>query len=292
MPIRGPGGSRVTRLATACAVVLLAGACFGSSSGPEPTAPSASAKAAAGPAATETAPPEPDPPPKEGECRGVSVDQLRTIINDEPPVPCKRAHTVVTFFVGTLPESATEDAIAPADERVEAAADRTCRSRFDGYVGGNRRDRRLSMLTPTYFLPPSEQWNRGARWVRCDVYAYATPTELTDLPRSLEGVLNRDRTSARFGRCSPVSPNAPGFRHVICQEPHQWRAVAITTVGGAKEAYPGPRTVQDRARESCEEPVRDYLQTDAAFSYGFEVPQRDTWSDGDRAGLCWARTNE
>jgi hypothetical protein len=283
--------SRVARQVAACAVLLLTTACFGSSTGPEPSAPSSSAGAAArAPTATPT--PEPDPPPEEGECRGVSVAQLRTIVNDEPPVPCRRPHTVVTYFVDTLPESATRDAIAPADERVEAAADRICRSQFADYVGGNRSDRRLSMLTPTYFLPPSEQWNFGARWVRCDVYAYATPTRLADLPRSLEGALERGRTSEDFARCSPVSPNAQSFRHVVCTEPHQWRAVATTTVGGENERYPGARTVQERARSRCEAPVREYLQTDAAFSYGFEVPQQDAWSDGDRIGLCWARTAE
>ena len=285
-------GRRLARLAAVCAVPLLASGCFGSSTVPEPSAPSSAADAAAAEPPTESATPEPDPPPQEGECRGVSVQQLRTIVNDEPPVPCRRAHTVVTFFVDTLPRSATRDAIAPADERVETAADRTCRSEFPDYVGGNRTDRRLSMLTPTYFLPPSEQWNFGARWVRCDVYAYATPSELADLPRSLEGALDRERTSRRLGRCSPVSPSAEGFRHVICAEPHQWRAVDTTKVGGKNERYPGARTIQDRARQRCEEPVRDYLQTDAAFSYGFEVPQRDAWSDGDRTALCWARTNE
>jgi hypothetical protein len=285
-------GRRPARLTAACAAALLASGCFGSSTGPEPTLPSKSAGAAAAQAPSESATPDPEPPPEVGECRGVSIDQLRTIVNDEPSVPCGRAHTVVTFFVDTLPESATRDAIAPADERVETAADRTCRSEFPDYVGGNASDRRLSMLTPTYFLPPSEQWNFGARWVRCDVYAYATPTELANLPRSLEGALDRNRTGQDFARCSPVSPNAEGFRHVICQEPHQWRAVATTTVGGDNERYPGARTVQDRARQRCEEPVRDYLQTDAAFSYGFEVPQSDAWSDGDRIALCWARTNE
>ena len=40
---------------------------------------------------------------------------------------------------------------------------------------------------------------------------------------------------------------------------------------------------------SRESPTRRFYD---AISYGFEVPQRDAWSDGDRTALCWARTNE
>jgi hypothetical protein len=180
----------------------------------------------------------------------------------------------VTFFVGQLPASATRDAVASSDERVESAADRVCRSRFRQHVGGNRTARKLSMLTPTYFLPSTEQFTLGARWVRCDAFAYATPTRLADLPRRVDDALERDLVRTRFARCSPVPPSHERFRHVTCQEPHRWRAVAIQRVGTDGERYPGRATVQDRARDRCDARVRDYLGTDAAFSYGFEVPKR------------------
>jgi hypothetical protein len=280
---------RLATLAALGAAILLP-SCTGAADGPPPAAPTSSAGAAQPRPSTPAPAPTREPPPEEGECRGVSVAQLRTIINDEPSVPCGRPHTVVTFHVGRLPKAATRDAIAPADEQIEAAADRLCQARFRDHVGGSRADRRLSMLTATYFLPPSEQFNAGARWVRCDVYAYAAPRRLAELPRSLEDALERNRAADRFGRCSPVSPSSPRFRHVACQEPHRWRAVAIRTVGRPNERYPGLRTVQNRARDRCEAPVRTYLGTQEGFSYGFEVPQRDAWARDDRVALCWART--
>jgi hypothetical protein len=280
------------RLAALCAAILLAASCTGSQPAAEPVEPTTTPGAASARAATQSPTPEPDPPPEKGECRGVSIEQLQTIVNAEPAVPCSRAHTVVTFHVSRLPQEATRDAIAPADEEVEAAADQTCRERFRDYVGGNATDGRLTMLTPTYFLPPSEQWNFGARWVRCDVYAYATPDRLADLPPTLKNALERDRVRDDFARCSPVSPSSRRFRHVICQERHGWRAVATRPVGGEKERYPGARTLQDRARDKCEGAVREYLGTDEAFSYGFEVPERDAWAEGDRIALCWAQTRE
>jgi Septum formation len=276
------------RLAVLGGATLLTASCFGSSDTPASTAPSNEAETPVSASPTPT----PDPPPENGVCRQVSVGALRTIVNDDPTVPCKRKHTTITYAVSEVPASAAQDALSAADERVEAAADRICLSRFTRYVGGNRADRRLSMLTPTYFLPSSEQWNLEARWVRCDIYAYATPTRLADLPADLKNALEREKVSDKLNRCSPVSPSAAGFRHVACSEPHDWRAVAIQSVGGPKERYPGRNTVQGRAQKKCEAPVRDYLGTQAAFSYGFEVPQRDAWAEGDRVALCWARTSQ
>jgi len=277
------------RLAAIGGATLLTASCFGGGDTPS-TAPSrqAGAQSSLSPSPTRA----PDPPPDVGDCRRVSVKGLRTIINDDPPVPCKRNHTTFTFAVTDIPRKAARGALAPADEQVEAAADRICRERFARYAGGDRADRRLSMLTPTYFLPPSAQWNLGARWIRCDIYAYATPSTLADLPPDLKDALERDRVADEFTRCSPVSPSAPRFRHVACSEPHDWRAVAIQTVGKPKERYPGQNTVQGRAERLCEAPVRSYLGTQEAFSYGFEVPQRDSWTEGDRVALCWARTSQ
>jgi len=279
----------LARLVAIGGVTLLTASCFGSGDTTSSPAPS---KDAGAQVTTQTPSPEPEPPPEDGACRDVSVEGLRTIVNDDPTVSCKRSHTTITFAVEEVPASASRDALSAADEQVETAADRTCQQGFNGYVGGNRADRRLSMLTPTYFLPSSEEWELGARWIRCDIYAYATPSTLADLPPRLKNALERSRVADRFTRCSPVSPSARGFRHVACTEPHDWRAVAIETVGRPNERYPGQGTVQNRAQRECEAPVRDYLGTQQAFSYGFEVPQRDSWTEGDRVALCWARTGQ
>ena len=283
----------VSRLAViGGAILLTAASCLSSGDSPSSTAPSTEAGAKS-PVATATPSPTPAPPPKNGACRRVSVKGLRTIVNDDPTVPCKHKHTAVTFAVRKVPAPASRGALSPADQSVETAANRICDTRFDHYAGGDRATRRLSMLTPTYFLPSSEEWNIGARWVRCDIYAYATPTTLADLPPNLKNALQRDKIAEDFNRCSPVSPSAASFRHVACSEPHDWRAVAIQTVGKPKEHYPGRNTVQNRAQKLCEKPVRNYLGTQEAFSYGFEVPQRDSWVlEGDRVALCWARTSQ
>lgn len=292
--LRRAGRRRLLWLLALGLVVTLATSCFGGNGGPAPTAPSSSVGASASEGAAEaSASPtaSPDPAPEAGDCRNVSVRGLRSIVNDDDPVRCRRPHTVFTFYVGRIPARAAEDALSSADENVENAADRICKSRFNDFVGGTGGDRRLSMLTPTYFLPSTEQFTIGARWVRCDIYAYATPDRLLRLPTPMKNALERPRVRDAVQRCSPVSPSAANFGHVACQRPHHWRAVAIRPLGKPREDYPGPRTVQNRAQDRCEAPVRSYLDTQGAFSYGFEVPRRKAWSEGDRIGLCWARTN-
>jgi hypothetical protein len=281
---------RALRLTVLVTAGLLVGACTTGGEPPAESAPTSSAGAAE-PTAPATSPSAaPEPPPAADTCRSLSPGDLRSIVDESPTVSCRRPHTVRTFHVGEIPASAARDALSSADAEVETAADRQCRRRFRSYVGGDGSDRRLTMLTPTYFLPPTDQFSLGARWVRCDVYAYATPTQLLELPPRLEGALDRRRTAAALARCSPVSPSAPRFRHVVCSRPHRWRAVATQELGRPNERYPGGGAIQRRARSRCEAPVRDYLTTDAAFSYGFEVPRRDAWAEGDRLGLCWART--
>ena len=288
---------RPARAAAVLAACALLSSCTGSADGvPSAPPPSRTAGAQASPVSespsTPTPSETPEPPPEADTCRQLTIPDLRSIVDDSGTVPCRGPHTVVTFHVGRLPAKVTADALAPNEERVQSTADRICTRAFRDYVGGTAAQRRLSMLTPTYFLPQTEQFTLGADWVRCDVYAYANPDELAELPRSLQNAMERQRTRDDLARCAPVSPSQPRFRHVICTEPHRWRAVDTESLGGPDERYPGRNTVQRRARAKCERPVRNYLDTDEGFSYGFEVPQRDAWATGDRVGLCWARTTE
>ncbi|MGH3355656.1 MAG: septum formation family protein [Nocardioidaceae bacterium] len=283
---------RVTGGIVAVVASVLVASCTGPDDSPVPSAGPPSRAETADPAAGRTAPPpSPDPAPRTGICRRLGPDDLRTIVNDDPRVRCRSRHTAVTFHVGRLPKRVTRGATTAGDAAIERAADRVCASRLRPYVGGDRTDRALSMLASTYFLPSSRQFALGARWVRCDLFAYATPTRVAELPGRMRRILDRDNVSAAFARCSPVSPSHQRFQHVTCDEPHRWRAVDTLVLGRPGERYPGRGTVQGRARERCEGRVRDYLGTDSGFSYGFEVPRRHAWSGGDRSGFCWARTS-
>jgi Septum formation len=63
-------------------------------------------------------------------------------------------------------------------------------------------------------------------------------------------------------------------------------------LGPADAGFPGPKQLSDHARSHCEGRVREYLGTEDAFSYGFEVPRRESWKQGTRHGMCWAETSD
>lgn len=246
--------------------------------------------------ASQTATPSPsptaDPPPKAGTCRLLRPADLNTVVNDSEPVPCSRRHTSVTYHVEELPAKVARTASSPDDDRVEDVAERVCSQQVNDYVGGKPGDRKLSSLRTTYFLPDAEQFEMGANWVRCDLFAYAADGRLAELPGRLEGALGDESSRANLGICSKVGPDHERFEHIICQRDHNWRAVARVRLGPDNAGFPGPRQLSDRARSECEGRVRDYLGTDDAFSYGFEVPRREAWQQGTRHGLCWAQTSD
>src|SRR5262245_50741646 len=109
----------LSRLAVICGATLLTASCFGSGDAPS-SAPSTEAGAKSEVSASPT--PTPEPPPENGACRRVSVRGLRTIVNDDPTVRCKRKHTAATFAVARIPAPAARDALSAADQRVENAA--------------------------------------------------------------------------------------------------------------------------------------------------------------------------
>lgn len=241
---------------------------------------------------TLTPTPAASPPPSSGSCRVLRPRDLNTVVNDTPTVPCKQRHTAVTFHVGKLPAGAVEGATSSGDDKVEAAAERMCSREFSDYVGGTRGNRMLTSLRSTFFLPDAEQFDLGARWVRCDLFAYADDTALAELPGRLKGALDNADLRADLGICSRVSPKHPKFMHIICTRDHQWRAVSRVRLGKEQAKFPGGPELSDQAAAACRKVVRNYLDTREAFSYGFEVPRRESWADGDRFGFCWAETPE
>jgi Septum formation len=228
--------------------------------------------------------------PRAGVCRKIRLSDLNTVVNDRPGVPCRGDHTSVTYHVGTLANRVAADASSSGDDRVEAAADRLCARAFPPYVGGTRSDRALSSLRITYFLPEAQEFQAGARWVRCDLFAYASQTALAALPGRMMKALDKPVVRSRMGICSTVGPDRPTFEHIVCARAHRWRAVSLVRLDDDAAPFPGPRRLAQRARQRCEPIVRAYLDTREAFAYGFEVPRAASWNNGQRFGYCWARS--
>lgn len=269
---------RIARLLAVAALLVATTAC-------EDTAPEAA------PSATPTPPPtaSPAPQPPANGCYVLRYADAIAATSDARPVPCRQPHTVQTFFVGpaaTLTSSGHLLAIDSAKVRRQMATE--CPRRFAAYVGGSVEQRRLSMLSATWFGPTLEESDAGQSWLRCDVIALAAEGRLAQLGGTLKKVLDSEPGRDRWGRCATAKPGSKNAHQVICSARSSWRAVATLDVrGAARGAFPGPRNT-GAAGSACEDRVRDLADDKLSFTWGWTPPTRAQWRAGQHYGFCWA----
>jgi hypothetical protein len=166
---------------------------------------------------------------------------------------------------------------------------RVCPRRLAHYLGGNRSLRHLSRFNVVWFVPSPEQAAAGARWFRCDVFAFGRPDHLYPLPRPhrLHGILDDRAALDTYGLCGTAAPGSRSFRRVVCALHHRWRAVSTIHLGGG-DTYPGRHAVRAAGNGICRARVHAMVGYPLRFSYGWEWPTRQQWQGGQHYGFCWA----
>jgi hypothetical protein len=283
---------------TALLLVALGGSLAGcTSSSDEPSAsrstspPATGAGASAGTSAGTSASPAPvavprPPPPRA--CYRLTPAELTRPTSASEPVPCNRAHTSRTVFVGRLDTVVQGHSLAVDSAAVQRQLSTTCPARLAAYVGGSRTTRDLSRFAVVWFSPTLEQSDAGADWFRCDLVAFGTGDGLLALPTrgGVRGVLSRPGGLATYGLCGTKAPGAPGFRRVACARPHTWRAFDTVPLPGGR-TYPGAAKVRAGGDDVCKDRARARATDALKFRYGWEWPTRDQWSTGQHFGYCW-----
>ncbi len=259
-------------LAVLLAVALLAAGCGGSpEDAPERAAggggtgvPSPGVSAGSG-----DDEPAPDPgfeAPKVGQCFAMTAVQTRASVASGTKVRCRRQHTSVVAHVGYVPEAVTS--ATPVAAR-RALGNKVCAPAYRKLVGGTVADRATSILTWTLFTPTQAQLDRGARWVRCDVFARSAD-RLVPLPTAVPllggGVPEQLR----------VCQTDTGV-DISCSRPHAFRVEAVFRA--ADGTYPDPEGYTATARDRCEE---------LTSTYGgyWQPPSKKGWKAGDRFIRC------
>lgn len=108
--------------------------------------------------------------PVVGECHQLDRPEYFAILSDTAPaVGCTTAHTTETFMVGDLSSSPRLAQAYPAvDERIDIAEMACPGSVVRAYLSANARQALYGVSTLA-FLPTPQEWEAGARWVRCDL---------------------------------------------------------------------------------------------------------------------------
>jgi len=276
-----------TRLpGTALVAALLAMPALAGCTGGDDPAPSA-AETSESPSPTvhrATAPSRPD----DGACYRLTYDDAVAPSVEAEPLPCRQQHNAQTFHVGSLDLAEAGHLLAVDSDRAREQVSTTCPRRFAAFVGGSAEQRRLSMLTASWFSPTLEQSDAGQAWFRCDVIATSAPQRLARLEGRLKGVLDSEGGRDRWGRCATAKPGTKGARHVVCsQKAATWQAVATVDVRpGKKGAYPGVKAARV-AGDACEDRARNLADDPLTFRWGYEWPTREQWRAGRHYGFCW-----
>ena len=232
--------------------------------------------AAAEPSASASAAEEaaPDPgygAPQVGRCYRLSPAETLAPVTSSRRVSCGKKHTTVIAHIGYVKKAVTTN--TPLAKR-RAIGKRICAPAYRKLAGGTVPDRATSLLTWTLFTPSSDQLERGARWVRCDVLA-----------RSGESLVALPDRKPLLGKGVPeslrVCQTATGA-DVSCARPHAFRVEAVYAAPGG--AYPDPNRYTAAARTRCKE----LMGKDGGY---WQPPSEAGWKAGDRYIRCLSRTS-
>jgi tetratricopeptide (TPR) repeat protein len=218
--------------------------------------------------------------PKIGRCRQLAKQDIAKAANASAEVDCSEEHTAVTFAVGSF-SSRASDAIPTATELAQRAR-AVCRDEYFKFLGGTEQNAIQSLFGLAWFRPPDAAWQRGARWLRCDVVAQTSVAPLP-LPSRAEGLLVNG-VPDEWSLCRSGDTFASADK-VRCTDSHNWKAVgAVSMSADQKEPYPDKKELEPRAIEAC-----DKLQAESAVDvrYQSSYPPRGLWDAGLQYATCW-----
>lgn len=205
--------------------------------------------------------------PEVGECRDYDLDATNPAVNDAPTVDCAADHTAYTFHVGELTASDNDTLLE------EGIAQ--CLPEFRSSIGWTARDYGGSLASFAFYRPSDEAWERGQRWVRCDLIAQ-TSEGLLPLPDQPEQIAAESADGGDYAKCLTGSG-----RSVTCGDDHAYAFAGAFSVKQRRQ--PSQQRLLSLAGMRCPEIGGD----DRWYA---TWPGTATWAAGDRLVWCWARS--
>lgn len=183
--------------------------------------------------------PAPDPvestaAPAIGDCRLIDRPEQFAVLEDgSTVVDCTAEHSAETYFVGEL--DADREAYPVLGEREAIAAEACPPAVVRGYLAAHARQALYGVWTVPW-LPTEDEWQDGARWVRCDLVTVADEAGAFDPllhTASLAGAAADAARADALTRCyaadgplaDPLLSGPEDTVDVRCDQPHQYRDV-------------------------------------------------------------------
>ena len=268
-PLAGPAVLALATLLAGCTSTVPGDALPADYGAAKPTVP------AAGPGGAD-----PAAPPVVGTCYDLSSGQEYQPLDPPAPVSCGDEHDSETAAVGDTglgpdDERPSEDELYEDDELSAAIGELCGLDDVVAYLGGEGPEDPYAYYA--VFLPDEDQWEAGARWLRCDVhYGYSDPETA---PGVMAGALDGPDAAA-YRVC--LAGNARDHFIVPCSEPHGAEPAGYALADLDYDApYPDEPTRLGLVG-SCAEAVREYLGGPPPLGYVADVwvDTAEDWGSG------------
>ncbi|MGY1772584.1 septum formation family protein [Blastococcus sp. SYSU D00813] len=212
---------------------------------------------------------DPAAPPVVGTCYLLEDGQEDRPLDPPAPVSCGSEHSAETAVVGDTglgegDERPVEDDLTDDGDLADEVDELCDLDDVVAYLGGEDPEDPYAFYA--VFLPDEEQWEAGARWMRCDVfYGYTSPeTAPGVMARALTGP---DRAAYRV--CFAGTPTS--YDVVPCSEPHQAEPTGFRLADVPEGApYPDEPTRLGLVG-SCAGAVQEYLGGPLPLGYAADV---------------------
>lgn len=220
---------------------------------------------------------EPDGPnyqqPAVGECRTLSLSEIRARADRTTPIDCADPHTTRVIKVGKLPKAMTWE--ASADDLLRVAF-HACQPALDETLGHSAKIRDRSAYSWAWFMPTTTQRSHGARWIRCDVVLFGGKKLLT-LPTDSTPALTNPLVDS-VARCL----TSGGVYNTTCDRAHALRATGAFTVHASR--YPSPDEAREAALKRC-----PALVNSSSFRWSYR--SKLAWNSGNHTVVCYTKTH-
>ncbi len=214
----------------------------------------------------------------------------------KPPISCSQPHQLYTFAVLQLQLPHSGSAFSQGYEKTAVNSDalNTCQSYQNREYGDA--PQLDGLLKLKVYIPRNAQWNRGARWVRCDFNVFAVGSSITDpklanLPPVSVITAQLVSDTGRFDYCidnpnstAATGPKVEGAVFASCTADPQWTLKAYMALPFlTTSTYPTSAQFLSMYRQQCE----GRYATVGRITYAY-YPTKSQWDSGLTTSECWA----
>ncbi|MHC6219664.1 septum formation family protein [Arthrobacter sp. MMS24-S77] len=177
----------------------------------------------------------------------VSPEQFDAVSEPSPPVACGDAHTAQTFKITQVPAPLAGRGTRPGQQELKGLTNRLCDvASLRKYLAAGERDGTTGLAIAAY-APSRDDWERGARAVRCDVLLAAKDGTPRATTLSVKGIL-AGPDSAALRLCYRQEPASSGLSDdgvdVPCTEPHTAEDISAWFILDGSVATPAARNAR------------------------------------------------